>query len=417
MAFGRRASEIWRRAAVGACVAVLACVLPRAAAAEDEGPFELHWSGVVPELQSADGSFRIRPRLRIQADASGVEGSIYDRRNEAGMQLRSLQLGVEGAAWDVNYAFTADFADHQVAVRNAFLAWRTKLQPAELEITLGNRLTERGLEGSSSGEATSFLERNVVAAALSPLKGYYGLGLTVKAFGPGWHIAGQIAGDDINNPEVTHGTTTATLRGHWNPRLNASGALHLGVWGYHEDFTHAVTSLSRDTYWGGQRFNDDLRVSLGRLAQPQHADGYGVELGGTRGQGWMFGEYGERRIVADGGPFTVRAWTGSMGWVLIGGRPSYTPRTGNFSRQRPKEPVSKGGPGLVEIAGRYERLDNSDAPRGGRGETVTVGASWWLEDWLRVTANASCWSTRNATGGFQARDDGRTATIRAQIAF
>lgn len=405
-----------RRTGLAMAAGLLSLVWAAPAAADDLG-FEVRWGGLVPELQTSDGSFRIRPRFRVLFDGSETAGSNYAARNRSGTEVRSLLLGAEGAIGELTYAATADMAEHRVTLRNAYVGWRTRLEPAEVEVSLGNRLTERGLEGSSSSEGISFLERNVVANALSPLKGVYGMGLTVKAYGPDWHLAAQLAGDDVNNREVTRGTTTATARAHWNPLLTETATIHLGAWAYREDFTHKVARITRDSYWGDQHFNDDLRVSLGTVPAPRHANAYGIELGGTRGPGWAFGEYGVRRIATEAGPVTVEAWNAAAGWIVLGGRPGYSARSGTFVRQRPRQPVSRGGPGLVELATRYERLDNSDAPQGGTGRTATVGAAWWPEEWLRFTVNASCWRTHNRAGAFRGPDDGRTVSMRTQVAF
>ena len=77
---------------------------------------------------------------------------------------------------------------------------------------VGNRLTERTMEGSGSSETAPFLERNVVATAILPLKGSYGMGVTSRLYGRNWHVAAQVAGDDINDPGVTRDTVTTSLR-------------------------------------------------------------------------------------------------------------------------------------------------------------------------------------------------------------
>ncbi|MBU1378002.1 MAG: OprO/OprP family phosphate-selective porin [Alphaproteobacteria bacterium] len=382
-----------------------------------EAPVALRWNGVVPEIQSADGAFRLRPRARVQVDGSVTEDSAFPDRNRSGTEVRSLLFGVEGAVKGVSYAVNVDFANHQSNVRNAYLAWRGQAPVGEWELTLGNRMTERSLEGSSSSEATPFLERNVVAQAIIPLKGSYGLGVMTKLYGANWHLAAQVAGDDINNPEVTRDTVTTSVRGHWNPVKSPALLVHVGGWAFHEDFTDRVTRLSRNTFWGGQHFDDALQVSLGAIAGPRTSDGYGLELGALTGPAWSFVEYGQREIAASAGHVTVRAWSAEAGWFLTGEHAPYTARTGAFMRMAPREPVSHGGPGAIEVSGRIEHLDNTDAPQGGLGDAVTLGVSWRLEEWLRVTVNASRWTTENQAGAFIGTDDGESLTTRLQLAF
>ncbi|WP_293347573.1 porin [Phenylobacterium sp.] len=395
--------------------AALGCGGPVLAGDIFEAP--VGWNGVVPEFQSADGAVRLRPRARLQFDGAFTDDSAFPARNRSGTELRSVLVGVEGAVESTSYAVNVDFANHQSNIRSAYLAWRGRVPAGEWEVILGNRLSERSLEGSSSSEAVPFLERNVVAQAIVPLKGAYGLGLMTRFYGPNWHLAAQVAGDDINNPEVTRGTVTTSVRGHWNPVISKAFVVHVGGWAFHEDFSDRVTRLNRDTYWGGQHFNDDLQVSLGTIAAPRNGAGYGIELGALVGAGWSFLEFGQREISAHSTHVTVRAWSAEAGWFLTGERPPYAARTGAFVRMSPREPVSRGGLGAIELSGRFERLDNTDAPRGGLGDAATLGLSWRLEDWLRLTLNASRWSTESHAGAFAGSDHGESLTTRLQLAF
>lgn len=223
------------------------------------GPWSVGWNGVVPEFRSADGGFRLRPRARLQFDGSFTTDSAFPARNRAGTEVRSLLVGVEGTLDSASYALNVDFANHQSNIRNAYLAWRGRVPVGEWELILGNRLTERSLEGSSSSEAVPFLERSVVAQAMVPLKGSYGLGVMTRLYGANWHLAAQVAGDDINNPEVTRDTVTTSIRAHWNPVNSGTRLVHVGGWAFHEDFSDGVTRLGRNTFWGGQYFNAALR--------------------------------------------------------------------------------------------------------------------------------------------------------------
>ncbi|WP_296599475.1 porin [Phenylobacterium sp.] len=386
-------------------------------AAADDGPLVIRWSSGAPELQSADGVFRLRPRARLQLDGALTGDSAFTARNRSGVEVRSLQLGFEAAVDDISLAFAADLANHQTNIRNAYVAWRGRTPAGDLEVNLGNRLTDRGVEGSASTQTSPFLERNVVASALAPLKGAYGLGVTARLYGENWRLAAQVAGDDINDPALTRDTVTTTVRGHWNPVRTEALTVHLGAWGYYENFSGRVTRLTRNTAWGGQHFNSALQVSLGLLQQPRHGEGYGVELGVVSGPGWSFVEYGRREIAAQPSHASIEAWSASAGWFLTGEHPLYAPRNGVFTRMRPDRPVSAGGGGALELTGRIEHLDNTDAPQGGRGDAATLGVSWRPEEWLRLTLNASGWKTDARAGAFKGRDDGESVTTRLQLAF
>lgn len=376
----------------------------------------INWDPAVPELVSPDGGARFKLKGRLLVDVSSTNGSRYAARNITGSEARGLWVGFEGAKGPFAYQVQVDLADNDVSVKSAYLAWRGRVPVGEVEITVGNRLSERSLDGSSSSETTPFLERNAVASAITPLKGFYGMGLTGKLFGEGWHLAAQVAGDDVNNPGDARDTVTTMVRGHWNPPVGEAATVHLAAWGFHEAFSSGVTSLSRNTFWAGH-FNDNLQVSLGTLAAPDTAIGYGGELGLVRGPLWSFAEYGEREIRLPAREVLVSAWSLSAGWFVTGEGAPYARRTGAFTRMRPAHPLSRGGWGSVELVGRLEGLDNSDAPFGGTGEALTLGVNWRLEEWLRLMLNASRWKTDNSAGAFVGPDDGQAVTGRMQLTF
>lgn len=388
-----------------------------AASAPEPSPLAIRWSGV-PELSSADGSFRLRPRGRIYIDSSWTGGSEHRARNISGSEVRALWMGFEGQLNKFSYILTADFTNNEAAIRSAYVAWRGRTAAGEIELTLGNRLSEKGLEGSSSSEGAPFLERNAVALAISPQKGLYGMGLTAKLFGEGWHVAAQVAGDDINNkPDTSRETITTMARAHWNPVRGEAGAAHLGLWGFHEAFPSDVPRVTRNTFWGGAHFNDRLLVPMGGLDAPSEARAWGVELGGVGRRSWAFAEYGRRRIEARPLSATIEAWTVSAGWSLSGERPGYSPRGGAWVRARPERPLSEGGLGAVDLVARIQRLDNTDVASGGLGEEVTLGVNWKLEAWLRLMLDASLWRTRNVAGPYPGTDSGQTVNGRLQLSF
>jgi phosphate-selective porin OprO/OprP len=79
--------------------------------------------------------------------------------------------------------------------------------------------------------------------------------------------------------------------------------------------------------------------------------------------------------------------------------------------------VSKGGPGAWEVAVRYQTLDNTDAPLGGKGSEAEVGLNWRLEDWLRLMVNLSHWEVMNRAGPYAGTDEGDSLAGRLQIVF
>ena len=103
--------------------------------------------------------------------------------------------------------------------------------------------------------------------------------------------------------------------------------------------------------------------------------------------------------------------------MITGEKPAYSSRGGTFVKIGPRSPVSKGGPGAWEVAVRYQTLDNTDAPLGGKGQEAEVGVNWRLEDWLRLMVNLSHWEVTHRAGKYAGVDDGDSLAGRLQIAF
>lgn len=388
---------------------LLACAAPAAA------DVDFHWDG--RQFVGGDGAFSVRPKGRILLDASTTDGSDHELRNVRGEELRALRLGVDGLVGEhLFYTVEGDFAGDEPILRSTYLAWRDRWAGHDVELTLGNRLSERGLDGSSSSDGTPFLERNSVALAVSPLKGFYGWGAIGKVFGDGWHVAAQVAGDDPGNVGVARDVTSYLVRAHWNPVRLRSGSAHLGAWGFYEDYPADLASVSKNTAWAGH-INSAVQVPLGVLAEPTSGGGYGLEAGGASGPFWSYLEVARREVRTRRDDVHADAMSFSAGWMITGEASAYSGRNGTFVKIGPRAPLSKGGIGGWEVALRYQTLDNSDAPLGGRGHETELGVNWRLEDWMRLMVNLSHWQVRHPAGRYAGVDGGDTLAGRLQINF
>lgn len=376
------------------------------------------WSKGTPEFTSADGRLSFRPRGRILIDWGTTTGSKVADRNLTATQARSLRLGFEGSVGrHLSYLLEGDFADNEVAIKSAYLAWTTRFMGQQAEFALGNRLNDRGLDGSSGTISVPFLERNVVGAGIIPVRGFFGLGAAARLYGDGWHMGLQVSGDDINNPGTTSDGLTIGARAHWNPVKTARWIVHLGAWGFHERLATDVTRPTRSIAIGGF-FNDNLRVSPGTFRDARLGDGYGFELGTFHKSLWAYSEYGARRLESAAGDTTRQsAWAVQGGWFLTGETPPYLTRGGVWSRPRVLRPFTSGGSGAIELAARYEAIDYSDNPTAGRGTAGTLGVNWYLNNFVRLQLNAIDWTITNPLPATVGTDHGQTVIGRAQVAF
>ncbi|KQN04960.1 porin [Sphingobium sp. Leaf26] len=378
------------------------------------------WGAGLPVFRSADGVFTYKPRGRILVDVSSTMGSDYKGRNTTTTGMRALRLGLEGGVGPhFFYQFESDFSENEVDIVTAFLGWRNRLSSKiDYDIRAGHLFNDRAFEGSTGSDSTPFLERSTVSTAIIPQRGFYGIGIMGRMFGPNWHASVSVTGDRIDGEQATNDSRTASFRAHWNPIRTDRSLLHVGAWGFDEALSAAATSLTRSTVIGG-RFNGAVRVSTGELLGGRSTTGYGVELGGYTGSLWVMGEAGRRvaRLTGDRPDFESKAWSVSTGFFLTGELPPYNPRLGSFGQPNVLHPTFDGGPGAIELTARYENLDYTDLVLGGDGWAATVGVNWYLNSFTRLQLNGIHWRTDNRAGAFTGSDDGQTVSARVGVTF
>jgi phosphate-selective porin OprO/OprP len=378
------------------------------------------WGAGLPVFRSADGVFTYKPRGRILTDVSATVGSRYDARNITTTGMRALRLGLEGGVGThFFYQFESDFSENEVDVVTAFIGWRNRIgATGDYDVRAGHLFNDRSFEGSTGSDSTPFMERTVVATAIIPQRGFYGIGIMPRVFWNSGHASLTVTGDRVDGNQATSDSRTALARIHWNPIKTDRAVLHLGLWGFDEALSSGATTLTRNTVIGG-RFNGAIRVSTGILTGGTGTTGYGAEAGGYVGPLWLMGEAGRREARLDGGrpDFVSKAWSLSGGWFLTGDLPPYNPRLGSFGQPRVLRSIFDDGPGAIELTARYENLDYTDLLTGGRGWAATVGANWYLNSFIRFQFNLAHWNTDNRAGAFTGSDDGQTVGTRIAVTF
>lgn len=387
---------------------------------------EADWSDGAPALTSADGRHSFRLRGRVLLDAATTTGSDFADRNLTTTGARAVRLGVEGGLGEnFIYQLEVDFAEGDEAeLKGAYIGWRGGLgDNHDFDVRLGSILNDRSLESSTGNDTTPFIERNAVATGFSPTHGLFGIGAMARLFGPGYHLSLQMVGDDTTGSTAgtdVNDTFTVIGRSHWNPVSSETSALHLGLWGYAESLPETRPAYVRNTNIAGPQ-NGRIHVALGPLPSLDGSRAYGVELGGVHGPVWAFAEAGRRTLSVrnrfGGGEVETSAWSISGGWLVTGEQAPYSARTGNFNFVSVRRPVDDGGAGALELLARYEHLDYSDAPLGGEGWSVTLGANWYLTDISRLMLNVVRWETDNLAGDFIGRDQGIAVNSRFQVSF
>ncbi|KAG0750910.1 hypothetical protein G6F24_014820 [Rhizopus arrhizus] len=174
-------------------------------------------AGTVEFIAGPDGDFYfMEMNTRLQVEHPVTEYI-------TGTDLASGRLGAEGRMGPLGYKIDADFAGNDVSLKDTYLSWDTRLGGLPTEIYVGNKLKDRGIDGGTSGVNTPFMQRNAVASVGAQQSGYYGLGVTTKVIGDGWHASVAVTGDDIGNDSTASDTIAYLLRAHWNPLRGQAG--------------------------------------------------------------------------------------------------------------------------------------------------------------------------------------------------
>jgi phosphate-selective porin OprO and OprP len=372
-----------------------------------------------PVFRSNDSFFTFKPDGRLLYDISRTSGSGYETRNITGSQITSARLGGEGTIGALGYHIEADFADNEVALRQTYLTYTTQVFGNRTKFYLGNFLKDLGTEGSSESARVPFMLRNAATAVGQPVVSYFGMGGQMRMYGDGWHVSLSVNGNAPNSS--TSGTktdsTTYLTRAHWNPLKGADGFIHMGAWYYYEKISDGVTSINNTPAIAAD-YNDNLAVSASSIANPTQDHGKGFELGGVYRNFWMMNEYGKRTIDSSTADSVSRHGSSfAAGWMITGEAPGFSRTSGSWKAVKVTNPVTSGGWGAFELAGRVDHYDYADAPRGGKGKSYTLGLNWYLNDWSRLMLNWVHWNTDNKVGSFQGPDAGNTVSMRAQVVF
>jgi len=159
-------------------------------------------------------------------------------------------------------------------------------------------------------------------------------------------------------------------------------------------------------------------VSASSIANPTQDHAKGYELGGVYRNFWAIAEYARRTIDSSTAASVSRhGSTLEAGWMITGEKPGFSSHSGNWQPVKVIHPVTSGGWGAFELAGRVDHYDFLGAPRGGKGISYTLGLNWYLNDWSRVMFNYIRWYTDNKVGSEPGPDWGNSVGVRTQIVF
>lgn len=381
-------------------------------------PSVVQWRNGAPVLVWDNDRFTIRPLGQLIVDATTTTGAGGPQRNLVKTGVRAAHLGFAGTVSTAFvYQLETEFVSGSADILWAYIGWHGRVAGVGATVIAGNLQNDRGVEGSSGGEARPFTEANFVASAIAPEQGGFAFGAQARLLGPNWHASLAYTGNDVDARRSPNDDRAVLARVHWNPVKSTQHIVHLGGWGFDERFAGGARTLDPAANVGNG-LNDATVLHLAPLVGASGDRGRGVELGGVVGPVWVMGEAGWRSLRLPEATAHSSAASISAGWFVTGGAPPYVAATGGFGRPTVKHAVMAGGPGEVELTARYQtiRMDMPDLRNA--GSTLTGGVNWYLNGLMRLMVNASAWrldTDRRPIGARSRR--GTTLTLRGQIVF
>lgn len=342
---------------------------------------------------SGDGSWTLQPGALQQLDLAAYNGDKIDLAD--GTEMRRSRLSLGGTFLkDWQYRVEYEFATGSAALTDAYVAYLA-LKP--VTVTLGQFKPPFGMEAVTQDKSATFMERALPFYLVSPL--------IVRApgamLGTSWSkgsVAAGVFGEPIGNAQSGDEGYGAAARVTFAPFLEGSHLLHLGLgvqWRNPtaDNFTDATTGEKFDTVSFRAKPESNILsqrfVDTGTIREVKDFTFAGVELAGQWDAVSLQAEYQQVHVSRDDlDGLDFDTGYAQLAWTLTGEPRPYRVDRGVFEGIRPKNNFGKEGWGAFEVAARFSTLDLSDdTVKGGRERNATAAVSWYLNPFLRVSAN------------------------------
>lgn len=344
--------------------------------------------------------------MQIQTDGLWSDQDAVNRASVGsipdGVAFRRARFNMFGEYGQVEYRLGLDFA---LPGRPSFIDVFIGLNDVPLlgHVRAGHFFEPFSLEQYSQNRFITFLERALPTEPISPGRNTGVMAFDTYANQRGtwavgaFHTDTDVFGDDTGNDFRAAVTGRATYLPWYDEATNGRDMLHLGV-GY----------SARATKGGQVRFAVRPEVRLGSATPnvPNFVDTGSIGAGFYQligAEGLLirgpFSVQGEYVLVPvdtyASGAVYLQSWYVYGSVFLTGENRAYRRSTGMLDRISPRRDfVSRevgsfaSGPGAWELALRLSHLDlNNGGVRGGRLTDLTAGLNWYLNPYLRITAN------------------------------
>jgi phosphate-selective porin OprO/OprP len=175
------------------------------------------------KIESRDGSWSFQPIGRVMWDAMSTDGDGGEEYH--GSELRRARLGFEGSIYNWDYKFEGDFAEGNTSIKDAFVAYNTKLGGNKANLKMGQSQIAFGFNTAASSKYMTFIDRPWYADKItSPARQS---GLVGKIDGGMWSFATSVTQGSIGGGEAEESVngTTLAVRGTVLPYMADSAHL------------------------------------------------------------------------------------------------------------------------------------------------------------------------------------------------
>ncbi|MEM7650679.1 MAG: porin [Pseudomonadota bacterium] len=356
------------------------------------------------------GDFSLKPFGRIQLDAASFNDDERDHPN--GAEFRRLRLGAKGdLPGDFGYKIQIGYDGDRTDIEDAFITY-DGIDNTQLK--LGNHKPAFGLVEHSSSNDNTFIERGSANDVFFEGRA---IGLSATTYSDRWRLNAGVFNDDPGTSSADDEAFSVGSRVTGVPVKTDNGYLHIGGF---------VDYRSPDQEGESFEFDADAENSLQdadsvsvTINNADSAIVAGLEAAAIWGPLSLQGEYFRAKVDTDSGPeptFDSAYIEGS--WIITGESRPYKTSSATIGRPKPDNPfnTSNGDWGAFEVGARYSTVDLNDAGfTGGEMDTVTLGANWYLNNYLRFSGNYIFADTdENAV---TPNDEPEIMLVRAQAAF
>ncbi len=369
------------------------------------------------KFSTADGSFWISPGTLQQLDVAWYHDDNTDLAN--GTELRRSRISLTGGVFkDWLYKVEWEFSTGTATLTDGYVTY-AGFKP--FMITVGQMKQPFSMEQLAADRNVTFMER-ALPFAFVPARAP---GVMLGSSGANWTVNGGVFGEPLSNAQTGDEGYGLAARATFAPVLTSDQVVHIGLsalWRKPtaENSTNATGPKFSTVRFRSKPESDELAQRFADTGEIHDVDRYvaeGAELAGEWGPASLQGEYQivqvERETAATA-RFT--GWYAQFAYTLTGEARPYKADRGFFDGIRPRANVGKDGWGAFEIAARLSEINLGDEDvNGGRLRDATLGLNWYLNPFLRTSANVVKVLT---TSGGPLNDDQPIAyQMRFQLAF